>query len=106
MRSYMFDCFLFFVLYAQVADALKVNCGRRCWPTLLWLTASGCWLMAVECPGGPSWLLAPAGVEAVRGMAGVPAGSVSTEAFAVKGMAKDALGSWLPLGANLDLGLL
>ena len=27
-RSDMFDCFLFFVLYAHVAEALRVKCGR------------------------------------------------------------------------------
>ena len=53
-RSHMFDCFCFFVLYAQVAVALKFSCGRWCWHILLWLAASVCRLEVVYCSGGPS----------------------------------------------------
>ena len=42
----------------------------------------------------------------MRGMASVPVGRASQEAFAMRGMAEEVLGSWLPMRASLDMGLL
>ena len=47
--------FLFFVLYALVAVALKVGCRRWCWYNLLWLAAMILVGMAMDVLG--LWLL-------------------------------------------------